>query len=98
MKRKGALYYRVAAVSGLSLVEESDENHRELAFFHRLIKNARIGYGITGKTCFIRWSTPSETFVIFLDNQVIFPLIQNTILNESIRLSLRRNDYTTILE
>ena len=34
----------------------------------------------------------------FLDNQVIFPLIQKTILNESIQISLRRNDHLTIIE
>lgn len=34
----------------------------------------------------------------YLDNQVIFPLIQKTILNESIQISLKKNDFTTIIE
>ncbi|CAF3328118.1 unnamed protein product [Rotaria socialis] len=32
------------------------------------------------------------------DNQSIFPLIQKTILNESIQISLQKNDFTTIIE
>ncbi|CAF0754356.1 unnamed protein product [Rotaria sordida] len=32
------------------------------------------------------------------DNQLIFPLIQKTIINESIQISLKKNDFTTIIE
>ena len=35
---------------------------------------------------------------IDLDNQLIFPLIQKTIINESIQISLIKNDFTTIIE
>ena len=50
MKRKGALFYRSAACSGLTLLYEQEGDHRELAFFDELIKNARTGYGIDGRT------------------------------------------------
>ncbi len=36
--------------------------------------------------------------MIDLDNQLIFPLIQKTIINESIQISLRNDDFTTIIE
>ena len=39
------------------------------------------------------WSCPID-----LDNQLIFPLVQKTILNGSIQISLKRNDFTTIIE
>lgn len=39
------------------------------------------------------WSCPID-----LDNQLIFPLVQKTILNESIQISFKRNDFTTIIE
>ncbi len=39
-----------------------------------------------------------ECLFIDLDNQLIFPLIQKTILNESIQISLKNNDFTTIIE
>ncbi|CAF2358097.1 unnamed protein product [Rotaria sp. Silwood2] len=32
------------------------------------------------------------------DNQLIFPLIQKTIINESIQISVKKNDFTTIIE
>ncbi|CAF0978718.1 unnamed protein product [Adineta ricciae] len=32
------------------------------------------------------------------DNQIIFPLIQKTIISESIQISLKNNDFTTIIE
>lgn len=37
-------------------------------------------------------------FFFNIDNRVIFPLIQKTILNESIQISLKRNDFATIIE
>ena len=100
MKRKGALFYRSAGLAGLSLLveeEQVDEDHREIAFFDSLIKNARAGYGIDGKRNFRQGSNRNEVFFIE-DNRVIFPLIQKTVLNESIQISLRRNDHATILE
>ncbi len=33
-----------------------------------------------------------------LDNKIIFPLIQKTIINESIQISLRKDDFTTIID
>ncbi|CAF2042514.1 unnamed protein product [Rotaria magnacalcarata] len=78
-KRKSALYYRSAAFSGLTLLNEQESYHEEINLFDRLIKEARKGYGID-------------------DNQLIFPLIQKTILNESIQISLQKNDFTTIIE
>jgi hypothetical protein len=48
LKRKGALYYRSAAFSGLTLLSEQEGYHDEIDFFDELIKQARTGYGIDG--------------------------------------------------
>lgn len=53
MRRKSALYYRSAAFSGLTLLNEQEGYHDELKFFDELIKEARKGYGIDGKTIYI---------------------------------------------
>ena len=39
-----------------------------------------------------------EVLLITLDNQLIFPLIQKAIINESILISFKKNDFTTIIE
>jgi hypothetical protein len=43
-------------------------------------------------------SHKSVILLINLDNQLIFPLIQKTIINESIQISLKNDDFTTIIE
>ncbi len=79
-------------------MSEQKGYHDEISFFAELIKQARKGYGIDGKIINCWFFVHDECLFIDLDNQLNFPLIQKTIINESIQISLRNNDFTTIIE
>lgn len=68
----------------------------EIDFFVELIKQARIGYGIDGKLCII--DNIRMFLRLSLDNRLIFPLIQKAIINESIQINLKNEDFATIIQ
>ncbi|CAF0943564.1 unnamed protein product [Didymodactylos carnosus] len=78
LRRKSALYNRVATLLALKFITANNFHH-ELPYIKELIKKSSTYYGI------------QEKFVTF-------PLIQKTVVNESIMVSARLNDYPTIVE